>query len=95
MATEKAKGKEPTSPTSASHSPGLPDMAGLSIEPEAPPQPPRPSAPPRPSPLSKPQPRQQLSDDESDGYEDEDENDPFADRNAVVTPKLERDQPGW
>jgi hypothetical protein len=35
------------------------------------------------------------SDDEDDDYEDEDENDPFADRNAVVTPKVERGEPKW
>ncbi|KAK1767761.1 putative vhs domain-containing protein [Phialemonium atrogriseum] len=106
MATERAKGKEPTSPTSASpHSPPPPpDMAGLSITGSPPPKPPRPSAPPRPSPLSKPlapapvrRPAAAAADDddESDGYADEDEDDPFADRNAVVTPKLERDEPGW
>jgi hypothetical protein len=35
------------------------------------------------------------SDDEEDDYEDEDENDPFADRNAVTTPKVERGEPRW
>lgn len=47
-----------------------------------PPQPPRPS---QPSP----------QDEEEDDFEEEDENDPFADRNAVTTPKVERSEPTW
>lgn len=27
--------------------------------------------------------------------DEDDENDPFADRNAVVTPRLERSEPSW
>lgn len=66
-----------------------------------PPKPPRPSgAPPRPSALSKPafpppqpnhntyrlsEPSDEEDDSDADADEDEDENDPFADRNAVVT----------
>jgi len=34
-------------------------------------------------------------DSDEDDYDDEDENDPFADRNAVVTPKVERGEPTW
>ena len=30
-----------------------------------------------------------------EGLVDEDDNDPFADRNAVVTPKVERGEPRW
>lgn len=90
------KGKAPGSPTEPAA-----EMAGLSISP--PPQPPRPAAPPRPSARSKPSsaspppralPPRDVSDDEDD-IEDEDEDDPFADRNAVVTPKVERGEPRW
>ncbi|KAH8887691.1 hypothetical protein GQ53DRAFT_784267 [Thozetella sp. PMI_491] len=90
MATEKAKGKEAASPTS----PPVGGMAGLSIDPSPPPQPSRPSAPPRPSATSKPPAHRHVepSDDEE---EDEDENDPFADRNAVVTPRVEQGEPSW
>lgn len=34
-------------------------------------------------------------DDSSEPGEDEDENDPFADRNAVITPRVERSEPSW
>ncbi|KAH8904335.1 hypothetical protein BR93DRAFT_984868 [Coniochaeta sp. PMI_546] len=101
LATERAKGKDPASPTSSSPPP-VSGMAGLSIETAAPPKPPRPAAPPRPSAqkptsFSPPARRQaEPSDDEDeDDYEDEDENDPFADRNAVVTPRVERGEPQW
>ena len=47
---------------------------------QRPPQPPRPVQPPE---------------DEEDDFEEEDENDPFADRNAVATPKAERPEPSW
>ncbi len=105
VATERAKGKDPASPTSSSPPPTS-GMAGLSID-VAPPKPPRPAAPPRPSaqkpttnssfsPPSAPRRRQEeASDDEEDDDEDEDENDPFADRNAVVTPGVERGEPRW
>ena len=60
-------------------------LAGLHIggkRPEQrPPQPPRPAQPP-PA-------------EEEDDFEEEDENDPFADRNAVTTPKVERSEPSW
>ncbi|KAK3316065.1 hypothetical protein B0H66DRAFT_276250 [Apodospora peruviana] len=104
MATEKAKSStsSPTSPR-----PPMAGMAGLSLSTSPPPpQPPRPSPPPRPSATSKPSmsappPRRQQhvpSDDDaddSDYQDDEDENDPFADRNALTTPKVERDEPKW
>ncbi|KAK4154767.1 hypothetical protein C8A00DRAFT_32437 [Chaetomidium leptoderma] len=86
MATEKAKGKEPASPTS----PVEGGMAGLSLH-GSPPQPSpssRPAPPPRPSAATKPamlSPRRapQTADSEEDEEEDEDEDNPFADRNAV------------
>lgn len=97
------KSRSPTSPTFPSA-----EMAGLNITPASPPPPTRPAAPPRPSAMSKPQ--SQLlpphgkapaatvdHDSEEDGDDDEveDENDPFADRNAVITPKVERSEPTW
>ncbi|KAK1759481.1 putative vhs domain-containing protein [Echria macrotheca] len=101
MATEKAKGKEPGSPGSKDSGALAAGMAGLRFSPSPPPQPPRPSPPPRPSAASKPshltQPRKnEPSDDEDDdSVNDEDENDPFADRNALKTPKMESDEPKW
>ncbi|KAL0469450.1 hypothetical protein QR685DRAFT_554283 [Neurospora intermedia] len=104
MATEKAaKAKE--SGGSVPGSPRVPvaGMAGLSITntpASPPPMPPRPAPPPRPSAASKPSMlkpptrRVEPSDDE-DSEVDEDENDPFADRNAVSTPKVESDEPKW
>ncbi|GAB1315719.1 hypothetical protein MFIFM68171_05929 [Madurella fahalii] len=80
MATERAKGKEPSSPGSP-QSP-VSGMASLSI---GAPQSPRPAPPPRPSAATKPSmlsPRQaQHSDVEEE--DDEDDDNPFADRNAV------------
>ncbi|KAI1416546.1 hypothetical protein F5Y13DRAFT_154195 [Hypoxylon sp. FL1857] len=95
MATEKHKqAMSPTSPSSPS-SP-VPDLAHLSINPSPPP---RPVPPPRPSAASKPtlstRPPPPPDSDEDDDYADEDENDPFADRNAVVTPKVESSEPKW
>ncbi|KAI1777118.1 hypothetical protein F4818DRAFT_409218 [Hypoxylon cercidicola] len=92
MATEKhSQATSPTSPSSP-----VPEIAHLSINPSPPP---RPVPPPRPSAASKPviAPRRapQPESDEEDYYVDEDENDPFADRNAVVTPKVERGEPRW
>ena len=55
-------------------------MGGKSQE-QPPPQPQRPAQPP--------------PEEEEDDFEDEDENDPFADRNAVVTPKVEKKEPSW
>ena len=48
---------------------------------QGPPKPPRSAQPP--------------PDDDEDDFEEEDENDPFADRNAVTTPKVERSEPSW
>jgi hypothetical protein len=63
-------------------------FAGLQINrknssPEA-----RPPPPPR---LAQPAP----VDEDEDDFQSEDENDPFADRNALHTPKVERDEPTW
>lgn len=93
MMTE--KGKSPTSPGSPTSA-----MAGLHID-TPPAQPARPAAPPRPSAVSKPSSQLSVPGRPSADYadasdeEDEDENDPFADRNAVVTPKVERNEPAW
>jgi hypothetical protein len=61
-------------------------FAGLQINrknsPEARPPPPRPA---QPAPV----------DDDEDDFQSEDENDPFADRNALHTPRVERDEPTW
>lgn len=100
VASERAKGKDPASPTSSSPPP-VSGMAGLSID-TAPPKPPRPAAPPRPlaqkpTTFLPPARRQAepLSDDEDDDYVDEDENDPFADHNAIGTPRAEHGEPKW
>jgi LAS seventeen-binding protein 5 len=83
VATE--KGKQAMSPTDNAN-PGspVPEMDSLSINPTLPP---RPSAPPRPPAASKsaftPAPRAAVEAEESDDSEVEDENDPFADRNAL------------
>lgn len=76
-----------------------PDVAGLSISPR------RQSPPPRPSPLTKrgappppakkPSPPPPPVQREDDSEEDDDDNDPFADRNAVQTPRVETGQPRW
>ncbi|OTA92869.1 hypothetical protein M434DRAFT_396147 [Hypoxylon sp. CO27-5] len=92
MATEKHKqAMSPTSPSSP-----VSDMAHLSINPSPPP---RPVPPPRPSAASKPtistRPPPPPESDEEDDYADEDENDPFADRNALVTPRVEKGEPNW
>lgn len=89
VATEKAKGKEPASPTSP-----VPGMAGLSIRPSPPP---RPAPPPRPSAASKPSnmPRPIQKEPSDDEEEEEEDNNPFADRNAVTTPKVEREEHKW
>ncbi|KAK8097926.1 Protein lsb5 [Apiospora kogelbergensis] len=80
MATE--KGKTPMSPTSPT-SPTS-EMAGLSMSPKLPA---RPVPPPRPSALSKPaappRPVPTPAVDDNSEAEEEDENDPFADRNEV------------
>ncbi|KAB5583119.1 vhs domain-containing protein [Coniochaeta sp. 2T2.1] len=99
LATERAKGKDPASPTSASP----PSLANLSLNTTSapPPKPRRPAAPPRPSARKPPvppaptRPAAPPSDEDDDNEADEDENDPFADRNAVVTPHVERGEPRW
>ncbi|KAL2146722.1 hypothetical protein VTI28DRAFT_2557 [Corynascus sepedonium] len=83
MATEKAKGKEPSSPTS----PPTQAMAGMHLgspsSPARPPPPPRPSAATKPSILS-PRPHVVSNTDvDADTEDDEDEDNPFADRNAL------------
>ncbi|KAK4248529.1 hypothetical protein C7999DRAFT_31021 [Corynascus novoguineensis] len=84
MATEKAKGKEPSSPTR----PPTQAMASMHLgspsSPARPPPPPRPSAATKPSILS---PRPHVvsnSDVDADTEDDEDEDNPFADRNALT-----------
>ena len=62
-------------------------LAGLHIGGNSPNQ--RPVQPPRPT-----QPPAE-EEEEDDDFEEEDENDPFADRNAVTTPKVERGEPSW
>jgi hypothetical protein len=59
-------------------------ISGKSPSPET-----RPPPPPRPV----QQPPEEEEDE--DDFEEEDENDPFADRNAVTTPKVERSEPVW
>lgn len=96
MATEKHKSS--TSPTDpASPSSPVADMAGLSLHPSASP---RRSAPPRPPIQSKPlaPPRPVSPPSRYGGVSDsaeEDENDPFADRNEVKTPMVESGEPRW
>lgn len=93
LAVMSERAKSPSSPSSPTS-----EMARLSVTSPASP-PPRPAAPPRPSAMSKPQqhlspvPASQQGD--SSPSEEEDEDDPFADRNAVVTPKVERNEPSW
>jgi hypothetical protein len=63
-------------------------LAGLSLgKSPSPPRPPR--QPARPIPQPEPEP------EEEDDFEEEDENDPFADRNAVVTPGVEKRESDW
>ncbi|KAI0899229.1 hypothetical protein F4806DRAFT_506923 [Annulohypoxylon nitens] len=85
MATEKHQQQmsPPTSPVS--------DMAQLSMGPS---HPPRPVPPPRPSAASKPSISLHTI-PEPESEEEEDENDPFADRNAVITPRVENGEPRW
>ncbi len=63
-------------------------LAGLSISTKSPSPPRPPRQPPRPAPQPEPE-------EDEDDFEEEDENDPFADRNAVVTPKVEKKEPVW
>lgn len=62
-------------------------FAGLSIGTKSPSPPRPPRQPPRPAPQPEPE--------EEDDFEEEDENDPFADRNALTTPKVEKKEPVW
>ncbi|PMD18831.1 VHS domain-containing protein [Hyaloscypha hepaticicola] len=64
-------------------------LAGLHISGKSPSPETRPPPPPRPV----QQPPEEEEDE--DDFEEEDENDPFADRNAVTTPKVERSEPVW
>ncbi|OAA61103.1 vhs domain containing protein [Niveomyces insectorum RCEF 264] len=89
------------SPASSSSPPPL---SSRPARPTAPPRPPATSKPPLPqaawsprAPPPPPLPSQQRDDSDADSYgdNDEDENDPFADRNAVVTPKGEKGEPRW
>jgi hypothetical protein len=83
--TAKAKGKDPQSPTSP-----VPGLASLSIT--SPQSSPRPPPPPRPSAATKPaimSPSRAPPVYDSEGEEDEDEDNPFADRNAVSVSKGE------
>lgn len=61
-------------------------LAGLHIS-QASSSPERPRPPPRPV--------QQPEVDDEDDFEEEDENDPFADRNALATPRVEKSEPVW
>lgn len=64
-------------------------LAGLHISTKNPSPEARPPQPPRPV-------QQPVEEDEDeDDFVEEDENDPFADRNAVTTPKVERNEPVW
>ncbi|EFQ36175.1 VHS domain-containing protein [Colletotrichum graminicola M1.001] len=95
MVSEKAK---------QSMSPPPPDVSGLSIgqtPSSRPPPPPRPvpmSKPspsvPAPAPAKPPRPPVQRAQSDSEGGE-EDDDDPFADRNALETPATERPEPRW
>ncbi|KAL2161951.1 hypothetical protein VTH06DRAFT_7736 [Thermothelomyces fergusii] len=84
MVTEKAKGKEPSSPTSAPTQALVGMNLGSPSSPARPPPPPRPSAATKPSML----PRRPQAPPDSDAEteeedDDDDEDNPFADRNAV------------
>lgn len=100
MAAEKAKGKEPASPASppspTSRDRGFSEgltygLAGMMLE-KRPAPPPRPSAASKPSQLAKSRPQESSDDEDDNSNDEEDENDPFADRNAVVTPKMSGDE---
>jgi len=63
-------------------------FANMSISTKSPEHGSRPAQPPRSI-------QQPVQEDEEDDLEEEDENDPFADRNAVATPHVERSEPVW
>lgn len=69
----------------------LSQLSGLDISKKSPsPEGKRPPPPPRPAAHPPPP----VEDEDSPGEED-DENDPFADRNALQTPKVEKGEPIW
>ncbi|KAI2468361.1 hypothetical protein F4781DRAFT_398551 [Annulohypoxylon bovei var. microspora] len=87
MATEKhQQSMSPPNPSSP-----VSEMAQLNFNPG---HPSRPVPPPRPSAASKPSISLHTI-PEPESEEDEDENDPFADRNAVITPRVESGEPRW
>ena len=75
------------------------DLAGLNLSgAQAPLQPPRPGFIPMPSVNGKQRAdegEEEEEEEEDDDVEEEDENDPFADRNAVQTPKVEKSAMAW
>ena len=72
------------------------DLAGLNLGgAQAPQQPPRPGFIPMPSVNGKQRADDEEEEEDNDEIEDEDENDPFADRNAVQTPKIEKSAMAW
>ncbi|KAI0152631.1 hypothetical protein GGR57DRAFT_469789 [Xylariaceae sp. FL1272] len=87
MATEEHK---PTMSPTGSSPPSkgkLPDLADLSLNP---------SLPPRPNVLVTSSPQVQSHADQVADEDSDDENDPFADRNAYIeTPMVEKDEPRW
>lgn len=87
------KGNETPPGSSSPTSPQPPDLGGLNLNAAAaaPPRPPaatKPNAPPPPKP-----PRPIQAEPESEP--EEDENDPFGDKNVVETPAFERGEPRW
>jgi LAS seventeen-binding protein 5 len=68
-------------------------FSGLHISTKSPSPEARPPPPPRP--VQQPAEEHDDDDDDEDDFVEEDENDPFADRNAVTTPKVERSEPVW
>ena len=64
-------------------------FAGMTLNTSTPSPTQAPSRPPKKAPAPP------VQDDDEDSFEEEDENDPFADRNAVQTPKVERGEPVW
>ena len=71
-------------------------MAGLSIDkPSATAQQPKPNFVVMPPPNGRSRENDDSDEEEAEPEEDEDENDPFADRNAVSTPRMEKDGMTW
>ena len=65
-------------------------LGALSLHSSSPAQPPRPTSIPMPASLARSE-----EPEEEDEEEEEDEDDPFADRNAVSTPKVEKAGMTW